>query len=373
MLMEYKFNKLRINNVKKQNFFDNNLQHIYYFDYLRIFSSILIILIHISAFYYIKIQLIINSYIWKISYYYNSISRCGVPIFFMISGAVFLNRDITFKKLFVKYIKGIFIHLLIWSVFHSVIYNIENHETKIKSIIYQIIKSHYHLWYLFALLGIYMIIPFLREISKNKQILETFIFLSFIILLIIPRFIHILSLRYQIIYGLFTELYNKMNFKYFSIYHFYFVYGHYLNVKKIDNRNNRILIYVLGLIGIIFTTKISYNISIIKEKKLDYFGGQYLNIFFYSTSVFVYFKYNLEHSKFNKKKCNYFRKISNYTFGIYLIHPFIIEKIIEKYHINELKINILLLIPMNALIVFILSLIISIILKYIPFIGKYIV
>ena len=249
----------------------------------------------------------------------------------------------------------------------------QNGRKTMKSFIYKTIKSHYHLWYLFAIIGIYMIIPFLRKIVINKQIFQTFIVLSFILLLIIPSFIHILSLRFITMYYLIDELYRKMLFQYLSINHFYFIYGYYLNIKNIDNIINRILIYFCGIIGIIFTTKISYDFSILKNKKIDYYNFKYLNIFFYATSLFIFFKYNLAHSKNNNKLYNYSRYISKYTFGIYLIHPLILENFLWKFKLHALKINLLYLIPINTLIVFMLSLISSIILKNIPFIGKYIV
>ena len=72
-----------------------------------------------------------NSFIWKISFYYNGISRFGVPNFFMISGALFLNRDLPFEKIINKYINNIFlnkkmvIHLIFWSFIYS-IFNIKH-------------------------------------------------------------------------------------------------------------------------------------------------------------------------------------------------------------------------------------------------------
>lgn len=74
-----------------------------------------------------------------------------------------------------------------------------------------------------------------------------------------------------------------------------------------------------------------------------------------------------------KIKIKIIRDVARLTFGIYLIHPLIIENIIEKLHLFNLSINIIFLIPMlNVLIVF-LSLIISFIIEKIPLIGKYLI
>ena len=60
----------------------------YYFYILRIISAYAVVLIHASGEYYYNLK--INSYDWKITYFYIGIFRFAVPIFFMISGAYFL-------------------------------------------------------------------------------------------------------------------------------------------------------------------------------------------------------------------------------------------------------------------------------------------
>ena len=127
----------------------------------------------------------------------------------------------------------------------------------------------------------------------------------------------------------------------------------------------RIIIYITGLIGVIFTTIISYNLSIIKnEKIIIYYRPSYLNVFFYSIAIFIFSK-----NYFNQKKI-LIQKLAKFTFGIYLIHPFIIENIIKKTNIFDFGLDSVLLIPIINLIVFLLSLLTCIILNSIPLIGK---
>lgn len=333
---------------------------------MRIISSFSVVLIHVSADWFYNFE--INSYIWKISYYFNGISRWGVPNFLMMSGALFLNKEISYRKIFIRYIKRIFIHLLIWSIIYSLI-EVKLSKINIKIMINKIIDGYYHLWYLFITIGLYTITPILREVSKKENILKSFMILFFIYSILLPNFIYPLSSNFQEIYNILNNLYTKLNLNYFNEHYFYFILGYYLNNKKLENRNNRIIIYFLGLIGIIFTTKISYNFAIMKKEKIHYFNSYYLNIFFTSISVFVFFKNN-----FNiKNKKNFIQKISKYTFGIYLVHPLIFEFIKKKLNIFAFPINIIVLIPMISLIVFVISLIFSICLNYIPFIGKYLI
>ena len=127
--------------------------------------------------------------------------------------------------------------------------------------------------------------------------------------------------------------------------------GNYLNNNNISIYKV-IIIYLFGIIGFLFTTKILYKISIIKQQKyIQYFRALNLNILLYSTSIFMFFKLNLN----NYKKKQLMKKISNYTFSIYLIHPLILN--IFRRIIGDFEsIKLLFSIPLISIIVFILSL-----------------
>lgn len=340
----------------------------YYFYILRIISSFAVVLIHVSSEYYYNLK--INSYDWKIAYYYDGISRFSVPIFFMISGALFLNRDISFRNMFTKYIKKILIHLIIWSFIYS-IFNQKLSNINIKILIFKFIKTHYHLWYLFATIELYIIVPFLREISKKKELLKIFILLSFIYTFFIPTLNDFLSYNFKDFSNIINIFFQKINLNYLKGNIFYFIFGYYLN-NKIDIKIlQKIFIYLLGLFGIYFTTKLSYIISIKRKIKINYFNNNNLNVCIYSISIFIYIKSRFNKIKLKKRTIHFIKLISNNTFGIYLIHPLIIESM-KNYKINKLFLYIKLVyrIPLVSSFIFISSLLISRIIKFIPIIGN---
>ena len=202
---------------------------IYYFDYLRVICSFFVILTHISAEYYYKFN--INSNDWKIAYFYNGISRFSLPIFFMISGTLFLGKNISFDIIIRKYIKKIFIHLLLWSIIYS-FSKINILKLDVKNRIIHIINGHYHLWYLFVIIGLYILIPFTREIAKNNKLFNDLIKINIIFVFIIPNYIHIFAYYSMNISKLSTYLIKKINLNTLSVHHFYFIFGYYLNNKK---------------------------------------------------------------------------------------------------------------------------------------------
>ena len=355
-------NKIHSYNIFIEN--DNKNIRIYYFDILRIVSCFSVILIHVSARYYYLFNLKSNN--WKIAHCFNGISRFGVPIFFMISGALFLSKDISFSKIFNKYIRRLLIKLIIWSFIYS-IYKNDLSKKNIKFIIINFFKGNYHFWYLYVIIELYLITPFLREIIK-KDLLIIFIKLSFIFTFIIPNLNEFNSYYPSLLSTILQIINIKFDFKYIKGYIFYFLFGYYLNNNKLSIFKI-IFIYICGIIGFVFTTLIFYKFSIKKNTKyLKYFRGLNLHILLYSTSIFTFFKLNLNNYKINIL----FKRLSQYTFGIYLIHPLILHKI-RRIAGDFSSIKLIFRIPFISINVFIISLIICFLIKLIPIIGNYLI
>jgi surface polysaccharide O-acyltransferase-like enzyme len=138
----------------------------------------------------------------------------------MISGALFLKVDIPILKIYNKYIKRLFIHLLIWSVIYSYS-KIKLSKIDLKKVVNLIIEGHYHLWYLFATIKLYAIIPFSREIARNEKLLKYYIIIFFIFLFLIPNYIYFLSYYSNRISNLLNKIYLKLRFAH-SFDNFYF-------------------------------------------------------------------------------------------------------------------------------------------------------
>ena len=267
----------------------------------------------------------------------------------MISGGLFLSRDLAISQMFKKYIR----RLLIKLIFLSFIYSIYRRNLSIKNIpiiIIHFFLGSYHFWYLNVIIELYLITPFLRELIK-KDLLNIFLKFSFIFTFIIPN-IHDFNSYFPQILSKIVQIINmKLDYKYIKGYIFYFMFGYYLNNKRMS-LYNVIIIYIFGIIGFLFTTIILYQISIIEQKKnLKYFRGLNLNILLYSTSIFVFFKLNLNNYKINL----FLKRISNYTFGIYLIHPLVLYQI-RRISRDFVSIKLLFKIPLISIIVFLISL-----------------
>lgn len=138
----------------------------YYLDILRIICCFLVIVIHVSATYYYDCD--IKDLNWNFGVFFDILSRFSVPVFFMISGALFLNskKKIEIKKLYTKNIFKILLILALWLPIYAIIaytYRYHNQIIDTKTLL-TVLKStidyQYQFWFLFPLISIYMCIPF---------------------------------------------------------------------------------------------------------------------------------------------------------------------------------------------------------------------
>lgn len=101
-----------------------------YCDYLRIIATFAVVVLHVSASNWCSTD--VNGMEWQAFNFYDSIVRWSVPIFVMISGSLFLGRDIPIKRIYEKYILRMIIAFIFWSVFYALM----NAETMENGIIY---------------------------------------------------------------------------------------------------------------------------------------------------------------------------------------------------------------------------------------------
>lgn len=98
----------------------------------------------------------------------DTLARVSVPCFFMISGALLLGREEPLKKHGERLIR-FFIPLAVWSAVYY-IWNVGYMKTEydLSEILY--VPAEPHLWYLYAMIPIYMVLPFFQVMCKGMHI-----------------------------------------------------------------------------------------------------------------------------------------------------------------------------------------------------------
>ena len=158
---------------------ENKKNHFIWIDYLRTICCVSIVLIHVIGNWYKCVDL---KHLMYDRYFIDCVLlqpfiRFAVPIFIMISGYLLLNPN---KKLDIekiqKYIIKMSIILVIFGLTFCFIENFFNFgSSNIPKLITNSFinfiegKSWEHMWYLYMLLGLYLITPILRLFVKHAN------------------------------------------------------------------------------------------------------------------------------------------------------------------------------------------------------------
>lgn len=296
---------------------------VYYIDRLRVLACLAVVMIHVSSLYMANVS---NDFNFFVANFFDGLSRSGVPIFVMISGALLLDEehDTSISKMFGR-IKKLLCKFIIWSIIYSIIYNvffcmIRNEQIKIYNIIYDIIVGHYHLWFIYMLIGLYLIIPLLKLWIKkeNKKEIRYFIILSFVFAFLLPQIIMLINKLYgTFIIGEAIE--KAFNVKYVCGYTMYFILGWYINNFELKKK----YIYMLGISGIVCTILGNYFLALVTCDNSIMFDNFNVNILFQSILIFYMVKNNPNKGRFSVRK--HITKLSDRSLGIYFIHVIIVD------------------------------------------------
>ena len=351
----------------------NNNSRKYYLDILKIISCIAVIVLHTCSKDMKLVSPFSNRY--QVLNFFDSVARFAVPIFVMVSGALFLDRNkkIDTKKLYTKNILRLVIAYIFWSIMYGLFmyFILGKGASLLETVQSVILKSYFHLWFLPMIISIYILIPFLKKIADNSSKKEIFILL---LLFFIFKIIGDTICAFD-----YPELkYIQAIFKRFSVklvagYIGYFFLGHYLSSYEI-NKKNRIIIYILGILGVIICT-VGNSICSIQagEFRGNFLDNFVITTFFATIAVFTFVKYSISKICISEKVGKFIKEITANSFGIYLVHMLFMDYIRSIIGFSANSINTIIYVPIMVIIVWSLSDITVTIIRKVPVINKYIV
>lgn len=296
------------------------------FDTLRTLAILLVIVLHVSAPYVVEGMGTkrFDTDFW-IGNIIDSFSRVCVPLFIMISGRFLILNSDSYKVFYRKRIIRIIPSLIFWCTFYLLYSSIlELRAGKSISLYYYFDllftgRPFYHLWFIFMLIGLYMITPLFNNIIKKLKE-KTLYSLSFF-LVIFGFFLDIYDIIYQ----------NKPFFLFWFVnYIGYFLFGYMLGV------NSRYISNFL-LIGIYIIA------SLFNSFLVYYSANEYSFLYFHSfLSPIVIISSLVIYLLFCQLTIpeNILSKASHLVFGVYLIHAVILdvfERIVKDYNFYLLE------------------------------------
>lgn len=323
-----------------------------YFDCLRILATIAVVILHVAAQNWYVTN--IHSYEWNVMNIYDSLVRWGVPIFVMISGALFLEREVDIKRLYTHNIFKIVLTFIIWTTIYAVGQSLYK-GFEWKTFIKWLIGGHYHMWFLFMIVGLYMMVPFLKKIVESESLTRYFLGLGFVAIFIIKYCADVLELLGITLGKLANTWLANFELHMVTGYVLYFVGGYYLSKIEL-NKKLRVTIYISGVIGFVSTIFLTKWLCDTLDRHVSYFYTNFtLNVFLESVAVFVFIKQLMTKIRLREhiEKC--ISKISGCCFTAYLVHVLVIEILRFVVGLDTMTFDPLLSVPIISLIVLVIS------------------
>lgn len=339
-------------------------------DILRILAIFCVILIHSAAPLLTRYEEI-TIHAWWIGNLYNSISRWCIPVFFMLSGTFLIQKAGTETpfRFYLKRLKRIFIPFVIWSGIYFLwrIY-VNNENLNIALFFPLLIKEpvYYHLWFIYVLMELYLFAPvissYIRSSNRNNQFY--FLFLWFSINSIFPALSHLYNAQ--------TYFQSSMPSQLF-IYSGYFILGYFIRGISIQRFVKKSLVLVF-ISAFFITASGTWYLTVYKNNgDFDQFFYEYFsfNVALMAISIFLIVKCSRlpQWIISFENRHSFVGKVARCVPGIYFLHAIVIavfKRGFLGFSFDELTISPSAGIPVFATTVFLISLILTTIIKTIP-------
>ncbi|MBR6790016.1 MAG: acyltransferase family protein [Oscillospiraceae bacterium] len=310
-----------------------NTKRIFSYDIIRLAAILAVIMVHAAAPF--VTNTVVGSFDFTTGNFFDSIARFAVPFFVMLSGALTLDEEKSFTTGdMVKKALSMLGLLAFWALFYALVYQVifplcTGGSVSAVGFLNSFVFGHFHLWYLFMLVGLYLITPVLRCFVRrdNAKIVRYFILLSVIFCFGLPVCNAALDLLLNGVgFGAAAGSLEKLNGKFMmdfaAPYPAYYLAGWYIAHVGLKPAHKKAL-YAAGAVGLAITffgTQLTSSESV-KGWNLFY-GETTLHIFLYSAALFTFL-----HSSFLDRqpgRPDLVKTLSGLVFGVYILHVMIL-------------------------------------------------
>jgi len=293
------------------------------FDMLRCLACVMVVLLHASAQHWYALAPTDPE--WIAMHVWNTATRAAVPIFFMISGALFLNAPAPTKKLWTRNIPRLLSVFAVWSA----LYGIDTMtlpgvlENPLRLLDYAM-EGKYHLWFLPAMIGVYLLLPALYAIAhyEGGRALRPYLWVFGIFGIVCGTVAAFDGMLPWAVSVGFAKVVPEL-----CGYAGYFILGYALT--KVDAsclRRWMLLLIFAGSAGIASAAGILYSRHTGAPVALLH-GDFTVTTFFEAVSLFLLFR--TVKTEPDSRCAKVFGELSACTLGIYLLHPFVMELLLR--------------------------------------------
>ena len=315
-------------------------------DLLRIIACFGVIIIHISGSFFAQNYVERGTNEWLFFFFLNGIFKWPVPIFVMITGFFFLKpeKELTLKKLYGKSILRLVLSLIFWTWFYAIALHCRY------TCFYPFGGQTNNFWYIGMCIGLYISMPVLRIVAADEKVLAyscwIWLFISF----------------YTYI-GQYVAVPIVVTDHVFVGYIGFCLWGYYLSTVDLNQRRTN-TVYIIGLLSL----TVSVVLPFVTHGKVKFsFEGPTTILTAIALFLFV-----IKHPIQLSPKCGKIvEHVSGMSFGIYMVHTFVVYEIFTRLY--RFVPNVYLLLPLAIIVTFVLSYSIIFVIKQIPLLKKWVV
>lgn len=343
---------------------EKKIERVISFDVMRIVAAFMVVFQHIGG---QNWPPSFPSSEWELRNAYVSLAQWSVPIFILISGALFLNpnKQLVIKQLYKKNILRIVYSFLFWSAIYVVC--IEGFKSGPIVAFVSILKGPPHFWFLKVMVGLYILIPVLKTIVADRKILDYVMVVLLITSFVIPSAFDHLGLFDEQRMLIWRGLYDDFGLPALGFV-CYFILGHYLNTTSFT-KGVKYSVYSLAVLtfvcGAYFTSAYSHYIG---RTEGFFYDDLHPFMLIQTAAIFIFIKDHC--TDYSARTRRMIINLSNCSFGIYLVHPLFMHICNDYLALNSSSFNPTFFIPVFAIIIFFMSYVLVKIISLIPYLKK---
>ncbi len=295
----------------------------------------------------------------------------AVPAFVMISGRFFLDesRDITIWKLWKRYIPRLLCAFFFWSAAHQIYYRLIGltADYTLPQMLAGLVIGNYHMWFLYMIMALYAVTPFLRPIAKNRTLCRYYLLLFFLVSILDSYGRDLPKIGWTVRSVLSSAQINML-----IGYSGYFLLGSFLRNSRLDTKQE-ILLYLLGAGGFAFSCFAQAFLPVPEGEDFSYYS-QYLrpNVILSAAAIFYFFCCRVSRHTFSPRSRKIVFELSGLSFGIYLSHVLMLD-LLTYLNYPWILLTPFLHIPLTAFISFVMGAALTWCIKKFPVLGKVLV
>lgn len=346
---------------------------VYYIEVLRALATVAVVVLHVASNNWYGYY---GSHAWIVFTIYAGLMKFCVPVFFMISGALFLRKEkeTSIKRLFTHNILRLVVFLLVWSFVYQlyqllVVDGMRDYSEVLKTAVKNIGlgNTQVHFWFIYAIIGLYLLVPVLQIFTKHagKQQVRYALILCFVFASLLP------FLQSFPVFAPVSNNLSKLNVQAVCGYVGFFLLGHYFHSCE-QSRRERSGWYLAGIIGLVTSIAATCYLCVKNNAVVETcFSYTFPGIVCFSGAVYVWVQ---SHEGWFQKAVIYrtVTALSKYSLGIYAVHMLALF-LLWRNNITTFSFAAEASVPVLAFAILLCSLLVVWVLSKIPVINKFLV